>query len=322
MHILLTGATGFIGSAIASSFIDIDCKLTVLVRKKTKNFSNAVEQKIYDLDDYKYISSKVFSKVDCVIHSAARAHIMRDTSSNSLYEYRKSNRDMTINLAKRALISGVRRFIYLSSIKVNGENTNIGSSFGPDDVCFTNDPYAISKYEAENELLELASKSGIEVVIIRLPLVYGPNVKGNFASMIKWIKKGIPLPFGMVNNKRSFVALDNLVDFVLLCAERNKSPNAANEIFIISDNEDISTSELILRVARAYGLKTSLLPIPVFLMRLVAFILGKSDLYDRLFGNLQVDSSKARNLLDWKPVTSMDEQLIKMAKFDRDNKRL
>ena len=322
MHILLTGATGFIGSAIADYVARKDHKISVIVRKKSYIFDDKVEQIICDLEDFEGLRSEIFTKVDCVIHSAARAHVMRDKSFDPLNEYRKSNRDMTLNIAKLASKNGVKRFIFLSSIKVNGEKTYAGTSFKPDDLFFTNDPYGISKYEAENELLKLASKSTIEVVIIRLPLVYGPNVKGNFASMVRWVKKGIPLPFGKITNKRSLIAIDNLVDFVYLCTDSKKSTRATNEIFIISDNKDISTTILLQRVARAYGVKPILLPVPVFIMRFVALILGKSRLSDRLFGNLQVDSSKASELLDWKPVTTMDEQLTKMANFDQRNKKI
>ena len=199
---------------------------------------------------------------------------MSESSLEPLIEYRLSNRDGTLNLAKLASKYGVARFIYISSIKVNGEQTLPNSLFKSDDDFSTNDPYGISKYEAEQALLNLANESGMEVVIIRPPLVYGPKVKANFASLVNWVKKGIPLPFGSVENKRSFIALDNLVDFILLCADRARSPNATNQVFLISDNEDISTATLIERIARAYGTKSRLLPVPVSLLRLFAKLLG------------------------------------------------
>jgi nucleoside-diphosphate-sugar epimerase len=166
--------------------------------------------------------------------------------------------------------------------------------------------------------LDIAQETGMEAVIIRPPLVYGPGVKGNFASMVNWVKKDLPLPLGAVHNQRSLVALDNLVDFIALCADRERSLNAANQVFLISDGEDVSTSELLRKVAKAYGVKSRLLPMPVGLMKLAAKLLGKGVVADRLFGNLQVDSSKARKLLGWKPVVTMDEQLAKMAATEKE----
>ena len=319
MHILLTGATGFVGSAIADSLISEGHHLRALVRNKSNRFSDLAEQWVCDLEDLHYVSPEVFSTIDCVIHSAARAHVMYEDSLDVLHEYRRINRDATLNLAKLASNNDVKRFVYLSSVKVNGEQTLPGSYFKPDDSFFTNDPYGISKYEAEQGLLKLAEETGIAVVIIRSPLTYGPNVKANFASMISWLKKGIPLPFGSVDNKRSLIALDNLVDFILLCADRSRSPKAANQVFLVSDGEDVSTTTLLRKVARAYGAKARLFPVPVSFMRLTAKLLGKIDMADRLFGNLQVDSSKARELLDWKPMVTMDEQLCKMAALDKNS---
>jgi len=317
MQILLTGANGFIGSAIASAVVSQGHDLRLLVRRKTKRFSYPVAQSQCDLENLDDLATEVFLNTDCVIHSAARAHVMNECSLDPLSEYRKSNRDMTINLAKLASKYGVKRFIYLSSIKVNGEQTEPGSAFQADDVFSSGDPYAVSKYEAEVGILKIARDSGMEVVIIRPPLVYGPKVKANFASMISWVKKGIPLPFGSVDNKRSLVALDNLVDFILLCADREKSPKAANQVFLVSDGQDVSTTTLLSKVGRAYGARARLLPVPVSFMRLAAKLLGKGNIADRLFGNLQVDSRKARELLGWKPVITMDKQLRKMAKFDK-----
>ena len=159
-------------------------------------------------------------------------------------------------------------------------------------------------------MLALAQKTGMEVVIVRPPLVYGPGVRANFASMLKWINKGVPLPFGTVHNQRSLVALDNLVSFIIHCIDH---PKAANEAFLISDSEDVSTTELLRKVANAFGKKPMLLPIPVWLMSFVAKLVGKGDVANRLFGSLQVDSSKARDLLGWQPVITMDEQLKKTA---------
>jgi len=242
---------------------------------------------------------------------------MNDESLDSLAEYRRINCDTVLELVKLAANAGIKRFVFLSSIKVNGESTRPGESFTADSHYIPDGPYGLSKYEAEKGLLEIAKNSDMEVVIIRPPLVYGPGIKGNFASMISWVKKGIPLPFGAIYNKRSLVALDNLVDFIILCARRDKSPKAANEVFLISDGGDISTSELLRKVAKSYGVKSRLIPIPESWMQFVLKILGKSGISNRLFGNLQVDSSKARELLGWNPVINMDKQLEKIAAFDK-----
>ncbi len=322
MHVLLTGATGFVGSAITDSLVSGQNEITAILRKQSNNLSEVVTQFICDLEDLTDLAEETFSTVDCVIHSAARVHLMVKNSHDSLYEYRKINRDATLDLAKLASENGVKRFVYLSSIKVNGELTHLGKLFKPDDNFYSNDAYGTSKYEAELGLLKLAKDSGMEVVIIRPPLVYGPNVRANFANMIGWVKKGIPLPFGMIENKRSLIALDNLVNFVLLCSDRKRSPNAANQVFLISDGEDVSTTTLLKRVARAYGVKSHLFPVPVLVMRLFAKLLGRNEIADRLFGDLQVDSSKARELLGWKPVVTMDEQLRKMANAQSKEKNL
>jgi nucleoside-diphosphate-sugar epimerase len=245
-----------------------------------------------------------------VIHTAARVHIMDDSAADPLTEFRKVNTAGTLNLARQAADAGVKRFIFISSIKVNGEMTLVDQPFKPNDNYIPTDPYGLSKYEAEQGLLTIAKETGMEVVIIRPPLVYGPEVKANFSSMMKWINRGVPLPFGYINNQRSLVALDNLVDFIIHCIDH---PKAVNEVFLISDGEDVSTSILLRKVAKAFGKKPKLIPVPVWLMTLAAKLIGKGDVATRLFGSLQVDSSKARELLGWKPVITMDEQLKKTA---------
>ena len=319
MKIALTGASGFIGSAIIDTLRSSDIELLPLVRKKLSSYENLKIAEI-DLENLSYFDAKALKGCDSLIHTAARAHIMKDETLDPLVEYRRINRDATLELAKMAASVDIKRFVFLSSIKVNGELTKFENPFTADSNYVPDDPYGLSKYEAEQGLLEIARSTGMEVVIIRPPLVYGPGVKGNFASMISWIKKGIPLPLGAIHNRRSLVALDNLVDFILLCANRNRSSKAANEVFLISDGEDVSTSELLRRVARSYKVKSRLLPMPVSLMQLAAKILGKSEIADRLFGDLQVDSSKAKSLLGWKPVIGMDEQLGKMVECDQKKK--
>jgi len=256
--------------------------------------------------------SLVLSSVDVVIHTAARAHIMDDEVLDPLSEYRKVNCDATLQLARTAAESGVKRFVFVSSVKVNGEVGALNRPFSPNDNSMPVDPYGLSKHEAEQGLLQIAKETAMEVVIIRPPLVYGPGVRANFASMMKWMQKAIPLPFGAIHNRRSLVALDNLVDFIVLCADREQSPKAANEVFLISDNEDVSTTQLLRKVASAFGKRSWLIPIPVSWMTFAAKLLGKEDVAVRLFSSLQVDSSKARDLLGWKPIVTMDEQLKKI----------
>ena len=316
MNYLITGASGFIGKSLLNQLLNGNHRLTVLVRKRIPSLSSAIKQVVFDPNGLKSIDDSVLKSIDSVIHLAGRAHQVKDSSARSLEDFRVVNRDLTILLATLSISHGVKRFIYLSSIKVNGEYTAPGNFFTPDDFFSTNDPYGISKYEAESGLLNVASQSEMDAVIIRPPLVYGPNAKGNFKLLINWVRKGIPLPLGMIDNKRSLIALDNLIDFILLCSDRAKSPKAANQIFLLSDGEDVSTTTLLRKVAEAYGTKSRLLPVPVFFMRLAANLIGKSDFADRLFDNLQVDSSKARDLLGWSPVVTMDEQLRKMAEFD------
>lgn len=344
MRVFLTGTSGFVGSALLRGFVSDGVPVSALVRNGSVRLPAKVKRVVGDLSDITSSShstrgeesrkgfkdssaslgitennlSTVLSDANVVVHAAARAHIMRDEEDDPLAEYRYVNRDATLALARLAAEAGVKRFVFVSSVKVNGEFTLPNQPFESEVDSTPDDPYGLSKYEAEQGLLKIASETGMEVVIIRPPLVYGPGVKGNFASIVNWIKKGVPLPLGSVHNHRSLVALDNLVDFIAFCADRERSPKAANEVFLISDGEDVSTSGLLRKVAKAYGVKSRLLPIPVGLMKFAAKLLCKGGVADRLFGNLQVDSSKARNLLGWEPVVTMDEQLAKMAEEDND----
>jgi nucleoside-diphosphate-sugar epimerase len=309
--IFLTGATGFVGRALVNRFNQSE--LAVAVRVHSIELPKNIEQYAVGAIDKSTEWLEIINGVDVVIHAAARVHVMNDDCDDSLAIYREANTASTLNLAKQAAQAGVNRFVFISSINVNGEMTRPGNSFLPEDNHVPTDPYGLSKYEAEQGLLQIAEETGMEVVIVRPPSVYGPGVKANFASMMHWVNKGVPLPFGLIDNQRSLVALDNLVDFIALCADKDLSPKAANEVFLISDGEDVSTAQLLHKVAKAFNKKVLLLPIPVWLMTFMAKLLGKGDVANRLFGSLQVDSSKANDLLDWKPVTTMDEQLKKTA---------
>ncbi len=309
MKVLVTGANGFVGNALVMQLLAEKYEVMGMVRSSGSNLPDSVGRflipSILDEIDWK----TMLEGVNAIIHSAARVHIMDDSAADPLIEFRKVNVDWTLNLARQAVETGVKRFIFISSIKVNGEMTQTGQPFKANDNYIPTDPYGLSKYEAEQGLLAIAEETGLEVVIIRPPLVYGPNVKANFASMMKWINKGVPLPFGAIDNQRSLVALDNLVSFIIQCIDH---PKAANEVFLISDGEDISTTTLLQKVARAFGKTPRLIPVPVWLMMFAATLIGKNDVANRLFSSLQLDSSKARDLLGWQPVVTLDEQLAKM----------
>ncbi|MNF38769.1 GDP-6-deoxy-D-mannose reductase [compost metagenome] len=236
---------------------------------------------------------------------------MTETALDPLSEFRKVNVEGTLNLASQSAASGVKRFIFISSIKVNGEETTLGNQYTADGPVQPVDEYGISKFEAESGLLKISTETGMEVVIIRPVLVYGPGVKANFLSMMKFVDKGIPLPFSSIDNKRSFVSLENLVDFIALCT---RHPAAANQVFLVSDGEDLSTPELLEKMAKALGKKATLLPFPVSLMRGIARLLGKEKITDRLCGSLEVDISKNRELLGWIPPVSVDNALLNTAK--------
>lgn len=315
--VLLTGGTGFLGGAVLQKLLEIGNRpLVAATRAKAPRLPAGVKcVHIGELGaDTDW--TVCLQGVEVVIHCAARAHVMSDDAPDPLIEYRNVNVLGTLALARQAALAGVRRFVFISSIKVNGESTLPDRPFRPDAIPAPEDAYGISKYEAEQGIMALARETGMEVVIIRPPLVYGPKVKGNFSRMVGWVRKGLPIPFGRVHNQRSLVALENLADFVALCSDPVRSPLAANEVFLISDGEDVSTTELLRKIARAYGVRSRLIPIPVSWFMLLARLLGKRPVAIRLFGSLVVDNSKAVQLLDWKPTISMDSQLQKMATHD------
>ena len=320
MNILLTGATGFIGQSLVTKLLKLNNVVTALVREKSSTLTKDVKQitgvdfnKLSEkssINSFEIELKQSLKDVDVVVHLAARVHVMADNSNDPLAEFRAVNCDATLLLAQLAADAGVKRFVFISSVKVNGEMTELKKPFKPEDQHVPKDPYGLSKYEAEQGLLALAKETGMEVVVIRPPLVYGPGVRANFVSMMKWIYKGVPLPFGAISNQRSLVALDNLVGFIIHCLSH---PKAANEVFLISDGEDVSTTELLQKVSKSLDTKPWLIPFPVNWMIFTARLIGKKDLANRLFSSLQVDSSKATDLLGWKPVITMDEQLKKTA---------
>lgn len=250
------------------------------------------------------------SGVQAVVHCAARVHIMADTSADPLAEFRRVNVDGTLALARQAAAAGVRRFVLLSSVKVHGEATAPGHPFHADDAPRPEDAYGLSKHEAEQALRHLAAETGLEVVVVRSPLVYGPGVKANFAQLMRAVALGVPLPLGALHNRRSLVGLDNLVDLLRVCLDH---PAAANQTFLVSDGEDLSTTELVHRLGRALGRPARLLPVPAPLLRAGAALLGRRAAVDRLCGSLQVDIASTRARLGWTPPVSVDEGLRRAA---------
>lgn len=309
MRLLVTGANGFIGISLCAELLRQRFYVRAAVRDLNSPIKNVATVKISAIDRETDWSEAV-PEIDTVIHLAARVHIMQDKAADPLAEYRKVNVAGTLNLARQAADAGVRRFLFISSIKVNGEATMEGCPYTADDQPAPLDPYGISKREAEDALRRLAHETGMEVVIIRPPLVYGPGVKANFYTMMRLLDKGALLPLGAVYNQRSLIALDNLIDLIVTCIEH---PGAADQIFLAADGEDISTTELLQRIAAALGKKPHLLPVPMSLLQGGARLLGKQALMQRLCGSLQIDISKTRALLNWTPPLTLDQALRKTA---------
>ena len=305
MSLLVTGASGFVGRALC---------LEAMARRLTVQ---PATRSVCDLPDEwgSFTTGPVdeatnwrVSLAGCrvVVHLAARVHVMQETGADSIAEFHRVNVQGTLNLASQAAAAGVKRFVFISSVKVNGDKTSPGRAFTEAGAPNPQDAYGQSKHEAEQGLGQLSAETGMEVVVIRPPLVYGPRVKANFAALMRAVHRGWPLPLGAVHNQRSLVALDNLVDFIVTCITH---PQAANQTFLVSDGQDLSTTELVRGMAQAAGVPARLLPVPVWALQAGASLLGKGDAVQRLCGNLQVDISKARSLLGWVPPVSVEEGL-------------
>jgi nucleoside-diphosphate-sugar epimerase len=303
---LLTGVSGFLGAALLLRLRGDGRDVMAVVRTPTTRPLGSVLTvcvgEIVGATDF----AVALVGITTVVHLAARVHVMHDTAAEPLAAFRAVNVAGTLNLARQAAAAGVKRFVFVSSVKVNGECTKPGRAFTEADVPDPQDAYGLSKYEAEQGLRQLAADTGIEVVIIRPPLVYGPGVKANFLSLMRAVQRGWPLPLGAVHNQRSLVALDNLVDFIVTCTTH---PQAANQTFLVSDGRDLSTAELVRGLAREAGVPARLVPVPIWVLEAGATLLGKGDAVQRLCGNLQVDISKARSLLGWVPPVSVDDGL-------------
>lgn len=304
MKTLITGANGFIGAALRKKLSAESGHQVVSVTRRADTDAGD-ERYVLDLCTERLPEGSL-TGVDAVVHTAARVHVMRDRAADPLAECRRTNRDVTLRLAQQAVNEGVKRFVFLSTAKVHGEETEPGQVFSELDVPAPEDPYAISKLEAETELQELGAREGMEVVIIRPPLVYGPGVRANFQTMMRWVRRGIPLPLGAVHNQRSLVGLDNLVDLIGLCVHH---PAAANQVFLAADGEDVSTTQLLRLLAQAMHRPARLLPVPVSVMQAMGKLAGKEPVLRRLCSNFQVSANKAQRRLGWQPPMSLQQGL-------------
>lgn len=312
MRCLITGGNGFVGHGLTSHVLAKGYEVRVALRQPTRadQFVGIETVEIGSLS-IKNDWTAALRNVDMIVHLAARVHVMNDRGSDPLAEFRRVNVEGTANLARQAAAAGVRRFVFLSSIKVNGEFSQEGHPFTADDAPAPEDPYGVSKHEAEQLLRQIATKTGMQLVIIRPPLVYGPGVKANFESMMRWLARDVPLPLAAVTrNRRSLVALDNLVDLLVTCL---RHPAAANQTFLVSDGEDLSTVELLRRTGNALGHPARLFFVPHSVLKFGAQVANKSGSYQRLCGSLQLDIAKTRRLLGWRPPVSVDEGLRRAA---------
>jgi nucleoside-diphosphate-sugar epimerase len=318
--ILVTGATGFVGKAVVQRLLadDESQRVVVAVRRDGRQWPAQVLPRVTGDLEPATDWSLALNGVSSVVHCAARVHVMHNTEADPLTAFRVVNVDGTLNLARQVAAAGVKRFVFVSSVKVNGESTPLGQAFTEADAPAPQDAYGQSKHEAEQGLRQLAADTGMEVVIIRPPLVYGPGVKANFAALMRAVQRGWPLPLGAVHNQRSLVGLDNLVDFIVTCITH---PQAANQTFLVSDGQDQSTIELVHGMAQAAGVPARLLPVPVWALQAGATLLGKGDAVQRLCGNLQVDIAKARGLLGWVPPVSVSEGLHRAVSGIKNNEK-
>ncbi|MBU3604092.1 SDR family oxidoreductase [Polynucleobacter sp. AP-Kaivos-20-H2] len=308
-RILVTGASGFVGSRLLASqdALAQNIQFRAITRGPLENPLSNVEQFLVSDISEKSDWTKALLGVDTIVHLAARVHVMEDRASNPLEKYRKANVISTLNLARQAANAGVKRFIFLSSIKVNGEKTNLGEPFTEHSIPKPEDPYGVSKLEAEEGVREICNATGMEYVLIRPPLIYGPGVKANYQKLMRLVQKRLPLPLGGIVNQRSMLALDNLIDFILLVA---RHPKAANQLFLLSDSQAYSTPHLIERMSKCMGYTSSrLISIPAQILRIAGLCLGQKAAVDRLTESLEVSTRKAHQLLNWNPPLNVEQAI-------------
>ena len=312
-RVLVTGASGFVGRILCQRMREQGVEVAAVRRQASPPGHVSPEIAVGDIHaatDW----SQALTNVDTVIHLAARVHVMRDTVADPLAEFLRVNAAGTEHLARSAAASGVKRLVYVSSIKVNGEETRAGKKFSADDIPAPQDPYGVSKWEAERALYRVADEAGLEVVVVRPPLVYGPGVKGNFAQMLGIVARRVPLPFASVDNRRDLVYVENLVDALIACASH---PAAADQTYLVCDGEAVSTPDLLRQLAFAMGVPSRLFPCPPILLRLAGKLTGKSQQLERLLGSLQVDGDKMRADLNWTPPYSLRQGLQATAEWYR-----
>lgn len=312
MKVLVTGASGFVGSATCSRLVAQGMNVIGTVRHLPAQPLPGVDYRVVSDLSRDADWHEVLKGVDTIVHCAARVHVMRETADDPLQEFRRINVDWTGRLARLAALQGVHRFVYLSSIKVNGEETVI--PYTEQDPPKPLDPYGASKWEAEQALGQISTKTGIETVVVRSPLVYGPEVRGNFLQLLNILRQGIPLPLASIRNRRSLVYLGNLVDALVRCMQ---DPRAAGRTYLVRDGEDLSTPELVRRLGVAMGSRVCLWPCPTSLLYWIGQVAGKRGVIDRLVGSLQVNSSKIQTELDWHPPFPVDAGLSETAAWFR-----
>ncbi len=315
MKILVTGANGFIGKGLVNLLKDSGYDVVSAVRHPTNIAGERLVGEIDSTTDWR----AALEGVDVVVHLAARVHVMKEEPETTQAEFYRVNTEGTLKLAKQAAQAGVKRLIFLSTIKVNGESTANQISFSPEDSPAPSDSYARSKWEAEKGLMEISKRHGLDVVIVRPPLVYGPGVKANFQSLVNSIQKRIPLPLGAIHNRRSLVYLGNLISLIKTCIDH---PKAANQTFLVSDDEDLSTTQLIKRLAKAMSRTVYLIPIPSKVIVFGFSLLGKRSFSQRLLGNLQVDIKKTKETLGWVPPYCVDEGLSSVVGEDQTQEKV
>ncbi|RBC03494.1 NAD-dependent epimerase/dehydratase family protein [Pseudomonas sp. MWU12-2115] len=312
--VLVTGATGLVGEALVFRLLLDKRFAPIATARGATRLHGLCDVVSFELTGGQRLAA--LDQVQVVVHAAARVHVMNEIAADALAEFRRINVQGTLDLARQAAKAGVKRFIFISSIKVNGEHTPLGKPFRADDKPCPNDPYAVSKWEAEQALRQLGDATGMEIVIIRPPLVYGPGVKANFLSMLNWLERGVPLPLGAIKNQRSLVFLGNLVDLMVTCIDH---PAATDQTFLVSDGDDVSTTRLLKKLALALGKRPRLLPLPQWLLKLCACMLGKRNVASRVLGSLQIDISKNQQLLGWRPPVNLVRAMRQTADHYREN---